>query len=394
MPAVSSAIPASSAQHTSEPLHTSTSTLSILATQFAQAEELLQSDAPSERALGVRSIIHAVRGTAKISNTEVEVICCRLISLMADSESFVYLNAFHAVTALANHSRASVFSLLLTAFMGPEAAENVEYPLTEAAAALVLPFKHRAVIAESLSLVLRRAGEAAPPLVPSLVAACVKLVRKLRPTAADKNLLESTSDLRKMRLRAPVKEVGVEVDGMEVKEGVESQTESPELNIPELPETTAQVADRVLLHQSALSLLADAIECAGWAAHAHLADVLDIASGVLLMERGRGQVAGLTRRSAAFMLRYIVSGLKEKLFLLGETSHVGYGKATSLQQDSGSYLLSMYRTLKLHKEDPDSVVRFHVLSALESISDMVKKDFASNMGVNEKVPQISILKNL
>ena len=206
-----------------------------------------------------------------------------------DTDSFVYLHVLRAISTLADLSRMKVFSALLSAFSGGD-DEGAKGP------AFVSSVRYRALLGESLAAIIRRAGPAAVPLVPSLVAACVKMART-RLSREDALLVDAAVDLNTMRVTTPI----VDHRGDEIN-GVES---SPSLVAKEVDkvdrEAAAGAADRAILRQSALSLLAEAVVCAGWSASAHstrLLDVLDIATGVLSMEKESSQIAVATRRYA------------------------------------------------------------------------------------------------
>ena len=203
-----------------------------------------------------------------------------------DTDSFVYLHVLRAVSTLADLSRMKVSSALLSAFAGGDDDETVKGP------GLVSSVRYRALLGESLIVIIRRAGPAAVPLVPSLVAACVKMART-RLSREDALLVDAVVDLSTMRVvAAPI--TSDEVDGVESSQ---SQVAEEVDNVDR--EAAAGAADRAILRQSALSLLAEAVVCSGWSASAQstrLFDVLDIATGVLSMETESSQIAVATRR--------------------------------------------------------------------------------------------------
>lgn len=280
-----------------------------------------------------------------------------LFALLADSDSYVYLNVLSAISALGDIARKAVFSALLSGF-----AEGGTVPLG-ADGGTIGPFtaRNRALLAEALAVVLRRAGAAAPPLIPGLVAACVKVART-RPSLADAALVDSAIDLRTNRVTM--------AGGLE---GVEP---------PADVDAAVAVADRAILRQSALSLLAEAVVVAGWSANApstRLIDVVDIATGVLSMETAPSQAATSCRRSAAFLLRHLISGLKDKL----------------IQMDNGGlYLKEAYRSLKLSVGDRDSVVQFHSVAALGALDEMMRGQifFSEAQLRGDDVPKIDIFR--
>ena len=203
-----------------------------------------------------------------------------------DTDSFVYLHVLRAISTLADLSRMKVFSALLSAFVGGDDDEAVKGP------GLVSSVHYRALLGESLVVIIRRAGPAAVPLVPSLVAACVKMART-RLSREDALLVDAVVDLSTMRVVA----APITSDETDEVESSQSQVAEEVDNVDR--EAAAGAADRAILRQSALSLLAEAVVCSGWSASAQstrLFDVLDIATGVLSMETESSQIAVATRR--------------------------------------------------------------------------------------------------
>ena len=193
-----------------------------------------------------------------------------------------------AISTLADLSRKKVFSVLLSAFAGDDDDAAAK------SSGFVSSVRYRALLGESLAVVMRRAGPAAVPLVPGLVAACVKMART-RMSREDALLVDAAVNLSTMRVvTAPI----AGHHGEEV-EGVESLVDNVDR------EAAAGAADRAILRQSALSLLAEAVVCAGWSASlqsTRLFDIIDIATGVLSMETDSSQIAVATRRYAMLFL--------------------------------------------------------------------------------------------
>ena len=289
--------------------------------------------------------------------SDIDLAISVLFSLLTDSDSYVYLNVLSAISALADTSRKTVFTALLLGF-----SEDGDVPVrVDGAGTTVGPFsmRNRALLAEALAVVLRRAGAAAPPFIPGLVAACVKVART-RPSTADAALVDSAIDLRTNRVTCR-------------QDGEESPTDV---------DAAVAVADCAILRQSALSLLAEAVVLAGWSANApstRLIDVVDIATGVLSMETASSQAATSCRRSAAFLLRHLISGLGAKL----------------IQMDNGGlYLKEAYRTLKLSIGDRDNVVQFHSMAALGALDEMMRGQifFSEAQLRGDNVPKIDIFR--
>jgi hypothetical protein len=253
-----------------------------------------------------------------------------------------------------------VFSALLSGF-----SEDGAVPVgTDGATIGPFSARNRALLAEALAVVLRRAGAAAPPFIPGLVAACVKVART-RPSTADAALVDAAVNLRTNRVT-----VG---RGTDAADGSQSSADV---------DAAVAVADLAILRQSALSLLAEGVVLAGWSANApstRLIDVVDIATGVLAMETAPSQAATSSRRSAAFLLRHLIAGLGAKL----------------IQMDNGGlYLKDAYRSLKLSIGDRDTVVQFHSMAALGALDEMMRGQifFSEAQLRGDNVPKIDIFR--
>ena len=249
-----------------------------------------------------------------LSGQDVDLATSSLVALLADSDSYVYLSALTALSRLADVPlmRGRVFKDLLHAFScqpkgqsmilergSTHTADTSQYDeeLSEGYSVCVST-RHRALIGEALGILLRRAGDAAPPLVPSLVAVCVRVART-RLSKEEEASLEGFADLRTMTLIRPVKDDktitpmalkddnGIKpassvTDEKDEGEGVENAQVQQRHQAASA--TAAAAGDSVFLRQSALSLLADAVVCSGWGASKYLVDIVDIATGVLAME--------------------------------------------------------------------------------------------------------------
>eukprot|EP00604_Paraphysomonas_vestita_P001403 CAMPEP_0174824052 /NCGR_PEP_ID=MMETSP1107-20130205/30152_1 /TAXON_ID=36770 /ORGANISM="Paraphysomonas vestita, Strain GFlagA" /LENGTH=143 /DNA_ID=CAMNT_0016049279 /DNA_START=521 /DNA_END=949 /DNA_ORIENTATION=- len=127
----------------------------------------------------------------------------------------------------------------------------------------------------------------------------------------------------------------------------ESITQRSDSQIQEINNSIDQLsnaADSVYLRQSAYSLLSEAMACGGWTAGKYLRDVLDIAIGTLQLERNNTiQEDTIMRRSSIFLIKYLLEGMKEKLFIIA---------------DGGNYLKDIYRILKIVTKDRDKVIVF------------------------------------
>ena len=244
-----------------------------------------------------------------LSEHDVDLATSSLVALLADADSYVYLSALTALSRLADlpSMRGRVFQYLLKAFscgppgqaMTPERVDTHTIETSQCeeeksdGQGVCVSTRHRALIGEALGTLLRRAGDAAPPLVPNLLAVCVRVART-RLSKEEENSLEGFADLRTMTLIRPITD-GNSTSANEVANptsSLNSKKEEEESTVKEEQQLQQQVAtaaaavagDSVFLRQSALSLLADAVVCSGWGASKYLIDIVDIATGVLAME--------------------------------------------------------------------------------------------------------------
>jgi hypothetical protein len=288
--------------------------------------DLLNSESPAMRGLGIRNIIIALREPVEPLSDDDRAIGVRVLtSLLADPESFVYLNVIHAVSRLAFSDKGQVFTILL---------EMYAPPILSASA---LTVRQRVILSEALALILRRSGDVAPVYAPACIRVCIQCIK---------------SD---------------EIDAY-------SATEKEEFN---------------LLRQSAISLLAEAFLVSNWSAIKYLNDVLDISLGIIQLENpaisskkyAEHLLSGLkysvhtSRRAAAFLIRYILTGLHQKLFRT--TDGRSYETIISALERVEAYpSRNVIVEGKLINVPEDSVVLFHVRCALALIEDLQAQEFS------------------
>ena len=116
-----------------------------------------------------------------------------------------------------------------------------------------MSYKARCILSEAIVMILRRAGETAPRYVPDVVAACLPIIKR--------------EGDRQRSLRQ-------QVNGEPC-----SASNADSFN----KESTRE--ESVTLRTTAVSLLAESIALAGWSAKAYLRDIIDIAIGILTLER-------------------------------------------------------------------------------------------------------------
>jgi len=144
------------------------------------AEELLVDASPAMRGLGVRRLIVALRAPqeeraglgwarakVKASPEDLQLALSRLVRLLTDTESFVYLSVMHAIGGLLDQDRPRFYPVLLAYFADAQS-----------------PLALRAKVGEALVYAIRRAGTAAPRYVPEVMAVALRTVRGTAPSAS------------------------------------------------------------------------------------------------------------------------------------------------------------------------------------------------------------------
>ena len=305
-----------------------------------EARNLIKDESPAMRGLGVRKIIIALREPEEpLSKSDRELARVLLIGLLKDPESFVYLNVVHALGRLADICRAEIVPILLDEYS--EVGEERQQ----------LSVHERSVLSEALMIILRRAGDAAPSYVPNYVCACIRVIKNETSVLRDASTLENH-----------------------------------------------EIEQRNLLRQSALSLLAEACALAGWSAKHMLRDVIDIAGGILSLEnpaisstkfQQQSRYGNLKfgvhsgRRSAAFLVRYVLAGIRHKKFTISAADQF-LPEIGSILRTIDSYdtrTVNVEGNLKEIRED--EVVLFHcrrALGILEQILPPLTRTYSIRSG--------------
>jgi hypothetical protein len=297
---------------------------------LAQAEREVGDDDPAIRAYAVRNISLAIRNTEKVDKQNYSFISlCHLIDilqglrplffapisrililLLTDPESFVYLNAVHALARLIDLDCKGLFPLFLSLYAEGSKTPRDSKQFYQAGDIRVfavdfcpgpLSLHTRAVLAEVLSIALKRSGETAPLYVPAVVAVCVKICRarvSLPPSPGPRELDEQ------MR---PIVQINLLERQVRYTDPSINNNDRPHESNQRVLDEAYIAADSVFLRQSAYSLLAEAMAVAGWSAGRHIMDVIDIAVGTLQMEkRSLHQEDAAMRRCILFLLLCVI----------------------------------------------------------------------------------------
>lgn len=294
-------------------------------------QEFLSHDSPAFRGLGVRNIIVALNSSTALSMEDALACLRTLLHMLRDCDSFVYLHVIKALAVLALHNRQKMSGLLMDGFASGT--------ITVESTVVTVDIRQRALIGDVLSLIIRRTGHVLTAEGSTYVIGCLAVLRSVAaPSAAANVAIDEKFDLSRVKF--------LDKDNTldELKEGNEDTLDA------------VLTAESVLLRQSALSLLAEAMAHSGYDAERHLMEVIDVARSVLLVEYRQNQSNAAMRRSAIFLVKHIVTKLNHRLFSL---QHAGY------------HLKAIYTCLKLTRNDRDQVVKFQADNCIEYFNELV-----------------------
>jgi len=293
--------------------------------------EFLSHDIPAFRGLGIRNIIVALNSSTAVSMDDTVTSLRILLHMLNDIDSFVYLHVIKAISIVAQFNRQKVSGLLLDGFANGT--------ITLESTNIDLDIRQRSLIGDALSLIIRRTGHVLTTEGSVYVIGCLAVLRHVAlPSATANSTIDDKFDLSSVRFLDKDNTVNELMEGNE--------------------DTMYAIvsAENILLRQSALSLLAEVIAHSGYDAERHLVEVIDIARTVLLVEYRRNQSNAAMRRSAIFLIKYIVVKINHRLF---SAQHAGY------------HLKSIYTCLKLARNDCDQVVKFQADNCIEYFNQLV-----------------------
>lgn len=254
---------------------------------ITDSQEYLKSESPALRSYGVKIISVAMYNCSN-KNDYFDEIFELLHPMLHDNDSFVYLHVIQVLVRLADFNRQKIFDALILAFQFEGIVGEVN----------ILLERRRSLIAEALSSILRRAGDIAPKFVPYIVTSCNKII-KSRLNEKDESRIEELVDLSSMRIKNGCNTSNNssnnndnDEDNNEGDIKMKRKNEKNEKKIIK----AALLSDTVLLRQSAVSLLSEAISVAGWSAAIYMIDTLDIALGILTFETKSTQTNRSIRR--------------------------------------------------------------------------------------------------
>lgn len=233
---------------------------------------------------------------------------------LSDHDSYVYFNCLVGVSALAERNRDVTLNLLLDLFSGRKSVgdrvdllntkDNLEYYdkyLTN------LSVRQRAILGESIVRIVKKSGKVLNRnLLAKVISSAIGIARQ-KSNTEHAQIINSGVDLLRMR----VKKENFQFSSPEL-EGVDIELRNVNQS---LLVATTEAADLVLLRQSALSILSEALVTIDWGAAKYLRDILDICVGILTLESGYNEASRACRRynsysCALFWKRYYCSELK------------------------------------------------------------------------------------
>lgn len=263
-----------------------------------EVQELLDSNEPAMKALGIKSLVHFYCSQANSTDSELEETMQILLSLLTEGESFVYLNSLHGFNILAGYNKSLVIKFLLRASESCQSSVRL-----------------RSMVGEGIFMILKKFGSVFDSeLVTEIASSCIRTVQ------------------------------------MSNKESTTSQGSDEDI---------------LFLQSSAVSILAECVSIGGWGSAKYLTDALDIVLHLLLVDNASLPLvlAREMRRSAAFLLHRIISGLENRIFFI----------------DGGQTIKAVYRALKMCTINTDKVVVFHAKNALSELSDLVSTQFSGGI---------------
>jgi hypothetical protein len=323
--------------------------------------EYIVSTNPSLRAYGIKNIIVSLREIRNdIANNDLNLAIEVLFSVLNDPDSFVYLSMVHVIVELVENNREIVLPILISAFNGEYNFNNISDKNSFISKKDInSDYRRRSLIGEVLTIILRNDINGAHYLVPLMVSSCVKVIRKIKkPSKEEEELIENHVNLLSMRLHSLDldKDDNNIINNNNNNKSIDSNINDNKILSAHEIDHLSIVSDSILLRQSAIALLSDSVGILGWNAQKYLTDVIEIAVDILKVEYKRLQTNRIMRRSASFLLRSLLIGLDDRIFLI----------------DNGSHLSSIYSSLKLFAHDKDEVVKHHIEVGISFIDKMVR----------------------
>lgn len=194
-----------------------------------------------------------------LSGDEIDIILKRLLVLLKDEESFVYLLVIRGLVAVASLD----MRRFLSDFVDWYACGDInQYDIR-------LSARERSLLGEVIVQLIQQGADLIPDYASLIIYRCIRMARE------------------RVNFRKPP---NIQIDllnGMKV-----STTNDHAEDLA----NTISCANEVLLRQSAISVLAAAVSSSGWHSRCYLYDCVDISMGILQLESGSDYEAITSRR--------------------------------------------------------------------------------------------------
>jgi len=367
-------------------------------------EDDLKDVNPALRAYGVRRLMSWIQtGSKSTPPADIFSLYTCLMNLLDDTESYVYLAVIHTLALLLLHHKQIILSKILIDFSGQHIKDQyITSNLHDSKNKSKLPihsYRKRALLGEAMSLWLRTSGGVTSSYCSVVIRACVSVARgrpvllhTVRPRIQDlSNNSVATSCTDESKVNIDLKNMRVSLNSVETDTDTEREREihteretetERRMHSSEMNEVINS-ADEVLLRQSALSLLADALVAAQWSVRPLLGDVIEVATCVLLMENRGKQENRAAMRSAAFILRQLVCEVGDMLLTIPEgLEHLQIvmrclRRVIAVTPGSRSVSTHLSPDARLeHFSCHDQVVIHHAEIALASLDDIVTRSLS------------------
>lgn len=285
-------------------------------------DDCLTSSCAAKRAFGVNELLSKLKYNNEVlPGNEIDGILKRLLVLLKDEESFVYLLVIRGLVAVASLD----VRRFLSDFADWYACGDInQYNIR-------LNARERSLLGEVLVQLIQREPDLIPDYASLIIYRCIRMARKKVHCQKSQN---------------------VQID---ILRGMKVLTTND--NAEDIA-STISCADEVLLRQSAISVLAAAVSSSGWHSRCYLHDCIDVAIGILQLESASDYEAITSRRSAAIVLKCCIDKLRN--ILLQDAIKI-----------SSTTLRDIYRVVKSLAWDCDSVVISIGSTILKKIDDLV-----------------------
>ena len=215
-----------------------------------------------------------------LDNEDIECLIATLVSLLEDSDSFVYLSVIHTIRTLLQLRSKTLLTLLMSLFASNETwAKYDMIGLNYQTSNLT---RRRVLLAESLMFGIRRLGDLVPFYADEILAGCLRVIRAENRLFLPVKTHVSNWDMNKMILK----------EDCVAPSNSSSVCANPNAKVAD----DALQVDSILLRQSAISLIAEVVARSGYGSSRYIEDIIQLAADVLTVEHSSHNMAIAMRR--------------------------------------------------------------------------------------------------